>query len=126
MIGYNMSWPLDLVITKEALNLYSTIASFFLRAKRAATAISESWVRLREIDRSLEQVSRRPGASVKKLEEARGRMKKLFLFRYSVTIDNGEGTLERQTDRERERPDGCSLLLSDKYVYILGSPSLCL
>ena len=82
MIGYNMSWPLDLVITKEALNLYSTIASFFLRAKRAATAISESWAKLREIDRSLEQTSRRPGASAQRIREARDRMKQLFIFRY--------------------------------------------
>ena len=42
-LGYNVEWPVNLIITPESFTIYNSIFSFLIRAKLAVHALQDIW-----------------------------------------------------------------------------------
>ncbi|KAJ4971406.1 hypothetical protein NE237_004505 [Protea cynaroides] len=65
-LGYRMDWPVNIVLTPDALKIYAQIFSFLIQIKLALFSLSDVWCSLKNLGHSVSK-NGKPGIGVQNL-----------------------------------------------------------
>ncbi|KAJ4969843.1 hypothetical protein NE237_002942 [Protea cynaroides] len=107
-LGYRMDWPVNIVLTPDALKIYAQIFSFLIQVKLALFSLSDVWCSLKNLVHSVSKNSK-PGIGVQNLAYFNVLMKLRLQMNYFVS------TLQQYVQSQLSHVSWCRFLDSLKH-----------
>ncbi|XP_043722483.1 uncharacterized protein LOC122669702 isoform X2 [Telopea speciosissima] len=111
-LGYRVDWPVNIVLTPDALKIYAQIFSFLIQVKLALFSLSDVWCSLKNLVHSVSE-NRRPGVGVQNSSYFN------VLIKLRLQMNHFVSTLQQYVQSQLSHVSWCRFLDSLKHQMFL-------